>query len=158
MARGPFREQRPGVGCSGYSNQELGGREKQLRLWASSVESCYVGPKYPNDTLCTLVVIILRSSLKRPLVSLHHYSTPGQARIQRTQPEVRRLPNRSSHLLKWREAKGKVLNSHLNETELLKENVNDCVGRDYQIRLQFQSLPALLKMEPRMVIRLTAEK
>lgn len=48
--------------------------------------------------------------------------------------------------------------SHLKETELLKENVSDCVGRDYQIRLQFHSLRAHLKMGPRMLIALTAEK
>lgn len=67
MVRGPMGEQRPGAGCGSCSGQELGGREKQLRLWASSVESRYVGPKYPNDTLCTLVIIILGSGLKQPL-------------------------------------------------------------------------------------------
>ena len=73
MVRGSLGGQRSGAGCSDCNDQDL-----KTKGNSQDHGSCCVGPKRPNDTYDTSVVIILGSGVYH-----HHHHTGGQAGSQR---------------------------------------------------------------------------
>lgn len=130
MVRGSLGGQRSGAGCSGCNGQDLGTKGN-----GQDRGSCCVGPKEPNDTYRTSVVITLGRGLYH-----HHHHTRGQARSQRhhLDPGNSQLPkphfhHRSSHILQLVAGKGQSAELLGHQTRVkrpryLKENISDQVG------------------------------